>query len=79
MDLVLTLQTDPWRSFSRPTTEVAVLACHRYVMQDMRGYAPHGLQLHSVVTLEKEGMRDQYEVDSGVDPEDNEDDAALLL
>jgi hypothetical protein len=48
-------------------------------MQDMRGYAPHGLQLHSVVTLEKEGMRDQYEVDSGVDPEDNEDDAALLL
>jgi hypothetical protein len=50
-------------------------------MQDTRSHTPRELQMPDVVTLEIEGMGDQYEVDSGADPEDNDNgnDAALLL
>jgi hypothetical protein len=65
--------------FLVPTTELAVLPSHRDIRQDMQSYAPRGLQLHSVVTLEKEGMSDQYELDSSADPQDNDDNAAPLL
>jgi hypothetical protein len=50
-------------------------------MQNMRCHAPRGLQMPDVVTLEIEGMGDHHEMDSGADPEDDDNgkDAALLL
>jgi hypothetical protein len=44
-ELVLALQTDPYlvmENFSRPTTELTALPCHRDIMQDMRGHPPCG-------------------------------------